>query len=389
MTDDLTVRGGTDRPASTIELFFDLVYVYAITQVVGLLHDGSDTTALAQGALILWLLWWTWGIYTWTTNWTGTDDTPTRMFLLATMGATLLMSLTIPDAFGGGAQWFGVLYFAVRMMAGALYWHASGEHPRQRAAFMTFFPAATFAAALILIGGFLDPPWLTVMWVAGGIVDLIAAASAGRGTWAVDPHHFAERNGLFIIVALGETIVGIGLSAAGVERDAIHIAAVVVGFVIASSLWWAYFHRAAPLLEDALASATGQARGRIARDAYSLLHYPLVVGIVFYAVAAEEIIAHPTDPLDQFGRLALSLGVSLALLAIAASVFRVTHRIPTIRIATALVIMGIGAIAGTWNAVAFAVSIAIVVACSLVLTQLRPWVYGMRGDHTVAETIDD
>ena len=121
------------------------------------------------------------------------------------------------------------------------------------------------------------------------------------------------------------------------------------------------------------AAAVGQVRSRIDRDAYSLLHYPLVVGIVFYAVAVEEIVAHPDEPLDTFGRLALSLGVSLALLAIAASVYRVTRRIPSIRIGTAVLIMAIGAVAGSWNAVIFASAIAAVTVASLVWTQLRPW----------------
>jgi low temperature requirement protein LtrA len=370
-----------DRPAATLELFFDLVYVYAITQVVGLLHDGATLGTLAEGALIIWLLWWTWSIYTWTTNWTGTDETPTRLFLLATMGMTLLMALTIPTAFGDGSLWFGVTYFIVRLMASALYWYSSKDFPAQREAFMTFFPTSITAAGLVLVGGFLDTPWLTVLWVGAATLDLVAAAFAGRGTWAVAGHHFAERNGLFIIVALGETIVGIGLSAAGVERDVVHIAAITIGFVIAASLWWAYFHRAADVLEQALEAATGRESGRIARDAYSLLHYPLVVGIIFYAVAAEEIVAHPDEPLEQFGRFALSLGITLALLAIAAAVFRVTQRAPTIRIGTAVIIMAIGAVAGSWNAVVFAAVVALVVVGSLTWTQLRPWQYD-DADHS-------
>ncbi len=174
-------------------------------------------------------------------------------------------------------------------------------------------------------------------------------------------------------MALGETIVGIGLSAAGVERDAVHIIAIVIGFTIACSLWWAYFHRAAGVIEHAMVSAIGREPGRIARDAYSLLHYPLVVGIIFYSLAAEEIVAHPDEPLEQFGRFALSLGVSLALLAVAASVYRVSRRIPTVRMGSAVVIMGIGAVAGSWDSVIFAVAIAAVVVASLTWTQLHPW----------------
>ncbi len=371
--EQMEVRGGTDRAASTLELFFDLVYVYAITQVVGLIHDDPSGQGLWRGALILWLLWWTWGIYTWTTNWTGTDGAGTRVFLLSAMAMTLLMALAIPDAFGDGSRWFGVTYLVVRTLAAGLYWFASGDHPAQRAAFMTFFPLSFAASVLVAVGGFLESPWLAVTWIAAACLDLFAAANAGRGTWAIDAHHFAERNGLFIIVALGETIVGIGLTAVGVPRDAIHIAAVLIGFTIASCLWWAYFHGAAPVLEDAMAKATGKGMGRIARDAFSLLHYPLVVGIVFYAVAAEEIVAHPDEPLDDFGRFTLALGVSLALLAISAAVFRVVRRIPTARLLAALGIMSIGAVAGSWNAVLFATAVAVVVIASFVWNETHSW----------------
>jgi low temperature requirement protein LtrA len=362
-----------NRPASTLELFFDLVYVYAITQVVGLIHDDPTANGLWRGALILWLLWWTWGIYTWTTNWTGTDGPGIRLFILGAMAITLLMALAIPDAFEDGSAWFGVTYFIVRMLAAGLYWYASADHPDQRAAFLTFFPLSALASALVAVGGFLDSPWLAIAWIAAAGLDIVAAANAGKGTWAIDAHHFAERNGLFIIVALGETIVGIGVTAAGVDRDAIHVVAILVGFAIATCLWWAYFHRAAPLLEEAMATSTGKGPGRIARDAFSLLHYPLVVGIVLYAVAAEEIVAHPDEPLGDFGRFTLALGVSLALLAISGAVYRVVRRIPWMRILTVVAIMAIGAVAGSWNAVAYAAVIAAVIVASLAWTERHPW----------------
>jgi low temperature requirement protein LtrA len=127
------------------------------------------------------------------------------------------------------------------------------------------------------------------------------------------------------------------------------------------------------VLEDAMAKATGKGPGRIARDAFSLLHYPLVVGIVFYAVAAEEIVAHPDEPLDDFGRFTLALGVSLALLAISAAVFRVVRRVPTARLLAALGIMSIGAVAGSWNAVMFATAIAVVVIASFVWNETHRW----------------
>jgi low temperature requirement protein LtrA len=384
MSDD-TTTSGSRRAASTLELFFDLVYVFAITQVVGLLHDGASVTALAQGALLLWLLWWTWSTYTWTTNWSGTDGSGIRLFILAAMGITLLMALSIPTAFGEGSQWFGITYFTVRVLGNALYLYASRHHPEQRSAFMTFFPGALLASVLVLIGGFLEPPWLTVLWIASAAIDVFSAANASRGTWTMDAHHFAERNGLFIIVALGETIVGVGLAAVGVERDLIHLVAIGVGFVIAASLWWAYFNRAAVILEEGLEAAPASEIGQIARDAYSFAHYPLVVGIVYYAVAAEEIVAHPDEPLDDFGRFALAFGVSIALLAISFSVYRVRRRIPTVRIGTAVVIMAVGFFAGSWSAVVFGAAVAAIIVASLIWTETHAW--SERTD--LAEDVED
>ena len=161
-----TVRGGTDRNASTLELFFDLVYVFAITQVVGFIHHEPTATGLAKGAFLLLLLWWTWSIYTWTTNWTGTDTAAIKLFLLATMGTTLLMATAVPDAFGESSTQFGITFFVVRLLAGGLYWVASADYPAQRQSFYTFFPLSQAGATMILIGAFFEGPWLWGFWTS-------------------------------------------------------------------------------------------------------------------------------------------------------------------------------------------------------------------------------
>ena len=332
MTGSLHVLGGEGRNASTLELFFDLVYVFAITQVVSFIHEYPTITGFARGAFLLALLWWTWSIYTWTTNWTGTDGAPIRLFLLAAMGATLLMALEVPNAFGEGSRWFGITYFTVRMLAAGFYWVASKNYPTQRAAFFTFFPMSFVAALLVMVGSFLDAPWLGILWIAGASLDVFSAINAGKGTWAVDAKHFAERNGLFVIIALGESIVGIGLAAADVPRDLIHLASLGLMFVVAGALWWSYFDKAAPRVETAFVEATGQARGRFARNAYSILHYPIVVGIVFFAVAAEEVVAHPSEPLSGTVAVAMAFGVGLVLVSVIGPVFRSIPRIFALRL---------------------------------------------------------
>ena len=373
MTENLHVLGGEGRHASTLELFFDLVYVFAITQVVSFIHEEPTVTGFAKGAFLLALLWWTWSIYTWTTNWTGTEGARIRLFLLAAMGATLLMALEVPAAFGEGSVWFGVNYFAVRMLAMGFYWVASEDRPTQRAAFITFFPFSFVAAFLIMVGGFLDAPWLGILWVAGAGLDVFSAINAGKGTFAIDPKHFAERFGLFVIIALGESIVGIGLAAAHVPRDLIHVVGLGLMFVVAAGLWWSYFDKAAPLVESVFAQRTGRARSRFARNAYSILHYPIIVGIVFFAVAAEDVVAHPEVPLSTTVAIAMALGIAMVLASIVASVFRTIPRVFLLRIAT-----GSGLIVLVWltdgiGAVGTAAIVAAVLVAELIWEHTHHW----------------
>ena len=353
MTTDF-VLGGTERNASTLELFFDLVYVFAITQVVGLVHQEPTALGLAKGAFLLLLLWWTWSIYTWTTNCTGTESAAIKLFLLATMGTTLVMATSVPDAFGESSVLFGVTYFVVRLLAGGLYWVASAAHPAQREAFYTFFPVSQAGALLVLIGAFQDGQALWVLFIIGASLDIFSAISAGRGNWAVDAAHFAERNGLFIIIALGESVVGVGLTFADTAKDGAHMAALVVAFGGVAALWWSYFDHAAPYAEVYFRRLVGQTRGRFARDAYSFLHYPLVVGIVFFAVGLEGVVAHPTQPLADIERSALGAGAALVMLSIVAGTYRAIRRVITERLMVSVSLIGLVWIGSSWSALAFA-----------------------------------
>ncbi|MCL1692657.1 MAG: low temperature requirement protein A [Actinomycetia bacterium] len=381
MTDSHPVRGGTQRNASTIELFFDLVYVFAITQVVGFIHGDPSVYPLASGAFLLFLLWWTWSIYAWTTNWTGTESTSIRLFLLTAMGVTLLMALAVPDAFGDGSRWFAVTYFIVRVLAAGFYWVASKDFPEQRAAFFTFFPMSFVAAFLVLVGGFLAAPWLAVLWIGGAALDVVSVVFAGKGTWAVDAKHFAERNGLFVIIALGESIVGIGLAARSEALDPVLIPTVGIAFIVAAALWWSYFDRSAPHAESYFLSTEGQERGRFARDAYSVMHYPLVVGIVFFAVSAEDVVAHPTEVFAHTSRLAMSLGVALVLVSLVVIVFRSTRHVAVARLVAAFAVMLLGWLGGSLTAGAFTTVVAAILLITLASEHLVPWTSGRRSER--------
>lgn len=372
MTDDL-VPGGTERTSSTLELFFDLVYVFAITQVVVFVHSVPSAIGLAKGAFLLMLLWWTWSIYTWTTNWTGTKTVSIKLFLLATMGTTLVLATAVPDAFGDSSALFGVTFFVVRILAGALYWVASAGYPQQRSAFYTFFPVSSLGAALVMVGGFLSGGWLWAFFGAGAALDLVSSFYSARGDWTVDAAHFQERNGLFVIIALGESIVGVGITYSGVKTDVVHTTALLVAFIGVASLWWAYFDRAAPYAEKFFRRLHGAARSRFARDAYSFLLYPLVVGVVWYAVGLEELVSHPTEELTTVGRLSLGLGSALVLLSIVAGTYRAIRRITTERFVAALLLVILAFVGGSFSALSFA-SVAVgLTAAALVAERAHPW----------------
>ena len=198
-------------------------------------------------------------------------------------------------------------------------------------------------------------------------VDLISAISAGRGTWQIQARHFAERNGLFVIIALGESIVAIGLGVVGEERSATLALSLGVVFVGAAALWCSYFDKPARDAERYLAEADDKEQGRFARDAYSILHYPIILGIVLYAVGAEDVVAHPDDALDGFNRFALSVGVALVLLAVVAAAYRAVRRVPTERFVAGIVLIGLALFGGELSALRLAALVDVVLIVSLVI----------------------
>jgi low temperature requirement protein LtrA len=362
--------GGAERTASTLELFFDLVYVFAITQVVAFVHHEPTAVGLLKAGLLLLIMWWTWSLYTWTTNWTGTASTAIKLFLLATMGGSLVMATAVRGAFAETAPLFGASVFVVRVLAAGLYYVGSRDYPAQRAAFMSFFPVSLLAACLFLVGGFLPPPWLLVLFLGGVGADVVSAASAGKTPWEMDASHFAERNGLFVIIALGESVVGVGLTAAGVALDLAHVVAMVVAFLGISGLWWVYFTGAAPYAVAHLTRLSGVQRSRFARDAYSFLHYPLVVGIVSFAVGMEDLVAHPDQPLPLVGRVAVAFGMSLVLLAITAGKYRAVRCVAWEKLAAAALLVAWTFVAASVSALGFA-GAALVVLLAVLLVGPR------------------
>ena len=326
-----------EKAVLPLELFFDLVFVLGITQTVALIIDGHDAQSLWRAALVLAMLWWAWTQFTWTANSIDLTSTKTRIAFFIAMGAALIMAVAVPTAFGDGGVWLAIGYIVVRAIG--VWLHLTETTDPEMLASVRLFAAVSWVGPLVLlIGAFVDPPGRSWIWVAGGLLEVASAGIVGGKAWHLQEGHFAERHGLIYIIALGEGIVAVGLIAAGIVAedglDGVLLATMLLAVAGVSALWWSYFDRLTHVVENGLRRAK-DAQGPVARDAYSLGHYPMIAGVVFFAAAAEEVVLHPGDPLGGFTRLLVALSFGLALLAQAAIVRRVGGPILTERIAAA------------------------------------------------------
>ncbi len=306
---------GEER-VTPLELFFDLVFVFALTQVTSLLSADPTWGGLLRGMLVLAALWWAWGAYAWLTNTLNPEEGAVRIAMFAVMAALLIVALAVPEAFDDHGVLFGIAYLFVRAMHLALYSLAARGDPDLLGAVLRFAPSSTISGVLIITAGFMDDDGLKVaMWLTGLAIDYLGAL-VGRGAgWKLSPGHFAERHGLIVIIAIGESIVAVGLGAAGVPLGPGIVAAALLGVVLAASIWWTYFDWAAIVTERMLTRVTGAAQAALARDVYSYLHLPMVAGIVLFALALKKTLEDFADPLKTIPAVALCGGLALYLLA--------------------------------------------------------------------------
>ena len=309
--------GGTGEERVTpLELFFDLVFVFAFAQVTGLLSDDPTWTGLLRGAAVLAALWWSWVCYSWLTNAVPAEERiPARLVLFSAMAAMLVAAIAVPGAFGDDGVIFGFAYLVVRLLHVTLYAIAAGpQSPETRGAVLRLAPGFLAGPALLVVAGFLDGAAQAALWAVALGIDYGVALVRGVSGLRVRAGHFVERHGLVVIIALGESIVAVGVGAAGLELGAGVVAATVLGVVVAAGLWWAYFDYVALAAERNLARSLGPERSRQARDSYSYLHLPMVAGIVLVALGVKKTLAHVGDPLGTVPAFALCGGVALCLL---------------------------------------------------------------------------
>ncbi len=314
---------------TTLELLFDLVFVFAFTQVTQLMADEPTAVGAVRGLVVLALLWWAWCSYAWLGNQAQADEGLVRATFIVAMMAMFVVALSIPEAFddlpGGLFAPFvlAACYAVVRLMHLACYLVAAGDdRGLRRQLLVTAIPVA-MACGLLVAGGVLGPPYQTVLWALALVVDYGGIWLAGTSGWRLpSPGHFAERHGLIVIVALGESLVAIGVGVAAQPVSTPVIVASILGVVVAVNLWWLYFDVVAHVAERVLSRAQGTARTRLARDSYTYLHFPIVISILFVALGLKKVLEYVSDathhtlaePLTGAPLVALYCGVAFHLL---------------------------------------------------------------------------
>jgi low temperature requirement protein LtrA len=317
----------TEERVRPLELFFDLVFVFAITQVTTMLSSDPTWGGLLRGLLVLGALWWAWGAYAWLTNTVNPEEGAVRIAMFAVMAAMLIVALGVPEAFDDDALIFGVAYLIVRTMHLALYALAAKGDPDLLGAVLRMSRSSVVGGVLILLAAFFDGPEQTALWVIGLGVDYLGVL-AGRGSgWRVSPGHFAERHGLIVMIAIGESIVALGVGTTGTPLTAGVITAAVLGITVAAALWWTYFDWVSIVTEQRLRSATGTQQTTLARDAYSYLHFLMVTGIVLFAFSLKKTLADYDHHLDPVPAAALCGGLALYLLAHVLLRYRISRTI--------------------------------------------------------------
>src|ERR687886_2856336 len=314
----LRTRDGGEQRVTPLELFFDLVYVFAITQLSHLLLSHLSVGGALETLFLLLAVWWAWVYTTWVANWFDPDRLPVRLMLVAVMLASLVMSVAIPDAFGERGLMFALAYVTIQVGRTVFVVIALNKSLGRSHSLSRNFQRILFwllaSGVFWIIGGLLEGEARYVLWVLALAVEYagpvfgIYTPGLGRSTtevWTVEGGHAAERCQLFVIIALGESILVTGTTFGEIETSVATLAAFVVAFLGSVALWWIYFARAAEAAREVFASSEDP--GRIARAAYTYFHLPMIAGIIAVAAADELTLAHPGDP-GTFASISLTLG---------------------------------------------------------------------------------
>jgi len=321
-----SLRAPGNQGVTFVELFFDLVFVFAVTKVTAVVAHDLHLWGVLRAVLVFWMIWWAWTQFTWALNPADTNNAVVRIGTLVATGVTFMMALAVEDAFADGGLRFVVPYIAVRFIGLGLYVRVTADQADQLSAVRVFGAASLIGLAVALVGGFMDPDIRFWVWLFVIVLDFTAAIVGGRREgWGLHAAHFTERHGLFVIIALGESLIAAGVAASTASRGA---AIVALGSVtVVGLLWWSYFGWLKDKLEHAMTAVTGSTQSRLARDVYSLIHFPLIAGVIGVAVGIEEMVAHPFEALHGEEVAAFAGGIVLFVGSAAAACRRALHRL--------------------------------------------------------------
>ena len=375
----LRARGeaGSQR-TTTVELFFDLVYVFAITQLSHLILDDLTLGGVASAVFLLVVVWWAWIYTTWMVNWFDPESPVVRTVLTGVMLASLLMAAALPEALGEHGMLFAASYVALQVgrnvAAAALL---PRGHPLRRV-FERLVAWSVVSGVLWLAGAGLDGDQRLLLWIPALALDLAAPVAGywlpGRGRaattdWDIEGGHFAERCQLFIIIALGESIVVTGATAADAGLTSTVVLCLIVAFLETAALWWLYFGAVGEASRAAMSESEDP--GRLARDAYTYLHLPIVAGIIAAAVGDDLVIAHPHDALQGVGLAMVLGGPALFLLGESLFRWRITGTPNTKRLAVAALLILLAPLGGQISVLLLLV-IVVALLTALAVWELRP-----------------
>jgi low temperature requirement protein LtrA len=371
LTDEAAGEAQEQRVTS-LELFFDLVFVFAITQVTEFVSHSPSWGRLIEGLAILAVLWFAWSGYAWLGNNAATDGGLVRLILLAAMGAMLVVSLAVPQAFGSDGLIFGVGYLIVRLLHIGCYTVLARKRKDAVLGKAVARLASTIlpAAALLVLAGALSGAARDICWAAALLVDYGGIVARGVEGWRIEPGHFAERHAGVVIIALGESIVALGVGESGGHLRGGLIAGALLGMATIAALWWAYFDVVAIVGERKLRAAAPREQVLMARDSYTYLHMPIVGGIVVFAIGVKQTLAHLSAHLHPVPATALCGGVALYLIALSAFKRRNIGSFNVPRLVAAAIALALIPLVTHEHAL-LALGLVTAVACGLVVFEYR------------------
>jgi low temperature requirement protein LtrA len=363
-----TRRGGSRVTA--LELFFDLVFVLAVTQCTALISHDPSWTGVVEGLAVLALLWWAWGGYAWLTSLIDPEEGPVRLLMFGAMAAALVTSLCVPEVFGDLGLAFAGAYGVLRVAHLGLYRIGARDEPLLRRSIAGLAVGTAIGLALLVAAALVDGWPKGVLWALALLIDIGGPFVAGVEGWVLVAEHFAERYADFIIIALGESVVAIGVGA-GLDVTIGVVVTAVLGMAVAAALWWTYFDVVAIVAADRLAATPpGRRQNALARDAWSYLHYPMVAGIVLVAFGLKTTLGGVTDELGTVPATALLGGAALYLLAHVAFRLRVVGTLSRQRLVVAVLLVALLPVGSRVPAVA---ATALVAALTWGLVAYEAW----------------